>query len=795
VELKDAMQPAHERKMFSLFKVIERKDNNIKYRCIHPLLHDAPDKERQGWGKDFVRKATKLLAEVDEEAAAALTEACKVPAPRNQSQLAFPKVPMDMSVAPTLAEINKQLAKFVVENNLPANIATSQELQTLVNMVAKRAVIQRDRVVELCSPRHLVEKCIEGPDGILAECVTRIVQVLEPLAKSCSLVVNADGATDTLGQSLQVVLMQAKDEMSLMGTVLGRLEACDADFYTSVYATAAAGACDLSDLTLECHLAKLAGEALDAPAVGSVQHSLAQLQRLAQKYTMAAVGDNATAVRKGLQQLYEKDKIVPMGCQAHAFSNVLKHFMRLLQGELLEPAAKVVELFRINPFRQMLRETARGGESASLKAPSNTRFHYWGPVLEQIRAQRKALYDVVNSYDYKEANASRNNGDIQKLKADVKTIVTDDRFFLWTDFSLSAFNPLIRIIRLFDSSAPFAISLVRPLWDGLFETFALIMGDERFRGLIQDNRLIFADLVEMLERDRARYHFDTYDVAWFLSPLAHEQAKALDADGDAEFEALLDKSADLLASMYCRMSSTGVVREQILDKDNEDVVKFMKQAKKDVKAMILGLQGWEGVDFGGQAVREENPFDFLCLNGPSKPFKMYAARLLTWCPSTAIAERAHKKIKANHTPASNRLGYVRNLGRTVIHLEMAKAAAKTDHGMTWLELVGTFDALNDVSAEGETNIAWTVDQFYTDKPEAEDSDKAATEAESGSTTTTASTQASPAACSLQSDESNDAPVPSATAVEQVRTSRSGRRLKAKFDEVFVRLDEDGGLPD
>lgn len=143
-----------------------------------------------------------------------------------------------------------------------------------------------------------------------------------------------------------------------------------------------------------------------------------------------------------------------------------------------------------------------------------------------------------------------------------------------------------------------------------------------------------------------------------------------------------------------------------------------------------------------------------------------------------------------HTLTRNKLGYLRNLGLAHIKLEVTKANAKQDHGMSWSELLKQYDSLNEVTDEDEENIAWTIDLLYGD----EDNDEQPGQTVTGGPASAETDEHSTAALQLPAAVNSNTPPPTEEEVDNIRRSRSGRTLRAKVDNLFVRMDDDGGLP-
>ena len=157
---------------------------------------------------------------------------------------------------------------------------------------------------------------------------------------------------------------------------------------------------------------------------------------------------------------------------------------------------------------------------------------------------------------------------------------------------------------------------------------------------------------------------------------------------------------------------------------------------------------------------------------------------------------AHKKSRSSsgscpaYTLTRNKVGYLRNLGLAHIKLEVTKANAKQDHGMSWSELLKQYDSLNEVTDEDEENIAWTIVLLYGD----EDNDEQPGQTVTGGPASAETDEHSTAALQLPAAVNSNTPPPTEEEVGNIRRSRSGRTLRAKVDNLFVRMDDDGGLP-
>ncbi len=604
----------------------------------------------------------------------------------------------------TLENLRKQIARFIVLQRQPFQVAESQELHDLLRTTINYALAagrnELDRFKPPCR-RLLVDDHVEGEGGLLQEYVDKAVSRFKKLAPFIGTSIIFDGAKDVNGRSLELFCLQCGSNSAVLWTGLPHDSQKNVKWTTKMLKGLLGGSMDFDLMgTLEEENGSKPDDEDDRPNKRAKRTQLVpQMQRLFDftKYVFAVGGDNANVPVMASKALERDEGVIAFGCVAHAFSRCFQHIAEIQQinSLILKPVEDITDLFLT---KSMPRELLRAANGKSVDRIVPTRFVSLYSAVERLIELESDLVDCVSVPKFQQFK-NQSSASLREQIARVVAAILDAKFWARLKFFLRMMIGFVVAVRCMDGAKAGAVCLVYKMWNMLAGTVAhaFLHGVDSECSHFATPEL-YQEIKRVIVTDWTKFHFPIYSAAYLLTPHFADEVMELNINDPCVFERLRAEMVHCLTQFHRRFDELGNPRESILCADDPELEQLGERFKVELSHFIKGT---------GNFLNSKRCFQALSLS-PSTWWEMYAfqsilrpaaVRLLSLSPTTAPVERLHKVTKSNRTKARNCLGYARALGLNFICAEHLLSNTPPDVEFAWKTLEHYKERFTELSSD------------------------------------------------------------------------------------------------
>lgn len=601
--------------------------------------------------------------------------------------------------------LNLQIAQLLILKKVPLNMVEFEPfmdtIRTAINFGARGS--QRElETYKIPSRRHLIEKVVEGENGLLQQYVAGAIDRLQSSCTRSGASLIYDGAKDANANSVELFCLQSGSASTILWTGLPHTEKKSSEWTTGVLRNLLDKKMDFDELDGEVE-----GEDVDEaesrqskkPRIRT--HLTTNFERLFDftQYVVAAGGDNAKVPVIAAKNLEAERGVLPFGCVAHALSRCFQHLCEIksIKNEIVGKVSDIADFFLT---RSMPRELLRAENGKSVDRIIPTRFISVFLVIERLLELRTDLTDVVSSQKMKKYIRSSKTPPSVKTQYDrVKSSIEDDFFWDKLDFFLKMTIGFVVAVRCIDGAKAGSVCLVYRMWELLSGTVA-----HAFINSVPPSCEDFAtpelyeDIKRVIIKDWAKFHFPVYSAGFFLCPQFHAELNDIKNRDAIVFQRLLDDTLHCLIQFYRRFDEDGLPRPEVLPVDNEGLMRLKVVLRKELLDYVDKAGVYVPRYFTSESLVDAPSvwWQVTCVRGQ---LRAAAIRITSLSPATTPVERLHKVTKSTRTKTRNRLGYARALGMNFICCEYLLQKVPADESFSWATLKNYKMRIETLSAD------------------------------------------------------------------------------------------------
>eukprot|EP00301_Raphidiophrys_heterophryoidea_P019412 c4353_g1_i1.p1 GENE.c4353_g1_i1~~c4353_g1_i1.p1 ORF type:complete len:299 (-),score=58.41 c4353_g1_i1:917-1813(-) len=231
------------------------------------------------------------------------------------------------------------------------------------------------------------------------------------------------------------------------------------------------------------------------------------------KHIVAYCVDGAASCLLAARQLQEDHHILSVRCQLHAISLLLKHLFDRVQhcASIITQARRVIDISE----QQQTSPIAEDALARAIVVEVRCAFHML--ALQRLKALRLALDTAVNDAQWhRYADEQKKSDKVDELLEVVK-IIQSSSFWTGVNFCISAFAPIVHVMRIIDQSCSLA-GFVRYLWSLLSESVAATFGKRDYSDVPLEAK---QQILDIIDDDFLKECTFAFDAAYVLNPRFH----------------------------------------------------------------------------------------------------------------------------------------------------------------------------------------------------------------------------------------------------------------------------------
>jgi hypothetical protein len=675
---------------------------------------------------------------------------------------------------------HEALSRLVVRRHLPFSAVDWPEMRGMLDYVFRmgKEAAAKDEL-KIPHRKQFVSDALLGPQGLIPSLVNEALARHLPYKESCGSNLIFDGVRDVNKAQLLNFLVQSGPVKTVV--LVGRVgpHSQTAEFVANVGRGVLSKAINFDELNMGGGGASVLladnTESQDQTALHKAFSTMLSLSD-----TICFIGsDNASNVQTAIHELERDLKLVGWGCMAHVYSRVAQKVCSVF--DFAPMLHDIVDLFN----RTWLREELRRQSGSILVNPSGTRFLKDYLVASKVLKQWDHLCDVTAVSGFN-AFISKADDDLKEQGLRVREFLvagTSKRRILLLKSVLGEF---LKTARMFDSSSQYLNCFVYSSFSLLPETIKLVLANPVYADLdLSEN--FYNDIANAIIGAWDKFHKPVYGAGFMLCHLHIDAVRELKRIDRSEFNSLFEDTVAVIVAMFCRWAPrASIVRDKILDLEDEAVRLFEEQVRSDLEDMVAGCGLWTTFNHATYHNDGCDPRRFWDYKAPTTCFAEYAIRIVCLDPtSSSDAERLHLITKLFRTKQRNSLSYTAVHGLSFAKVEMLQNESGNSAGLEWNELRAIHSRMRIVS---DTEEKWAEAQAARWLKEQEEAEAAEEKGEGGAGCEGANGGEGAGNVDLPTEEQEPE-----VELEQHVMSARGRRRKKKIFADMVRLDDDGGL--
>jgi len=690
------------------FLVVEKKqtsarNTNVKYRCVHEYCLRKPQKEREGWGKAFIKSHAKAVHPALYEGQ--LTEIYKYakdasPAPSSGTMDSYAKKhkpAFDDEGSPE--DVWKKLALCVARHRLPLSIVESPYFTSFGNALVAFGASKKEYAIDFPSPRTFVENHIEGANGLLKRTVNAVVQMHESaVTLGGGIVRSFDGATDVNKRSVEVVMARSTQGPLLLSAATAQGERKTAEWTANAIGKLLMGEPEIEEDLDDPHCIAVDE---DIQVVGAKKETagviLSSLFKL-MPFVWAQGGDNAGVPVQASEIMRQRFGTTPFGCAAHAFSRTYCLFAGLDWFKTTVDSAVEVSSFFLD--YRIPKDFLEKDSGKVLKRLVPTRFLSAVLVMRRLLEVKDSVEKTVKSKDMIDWVGKKKDKKTTSRFNDVCKHIKKDLFWIQLSCLVNVSEPFIYATRIMDSARAGSACLIYKLWTMLAGSVAEKIqesNDEHKRRLRKErkeqvveeedlesigdptdpleahaavdiptqpdeylvSRTLMKKIGKLIMQKMNDFSYPVFSAAFVLCPAMHSSLLKIFRTDKEEYERLVEDALDVLTDMYRRFEpDRQECRKAIIPENDSSLEKIREDFRAELESYVI-LDGM----YTGANLSTCSPFKYWLMRAPADSIiKCYAARIVTLDATSTETERCHKVFKGTRVKTRNRLTYDRALG-------------------------------------------------------------------------------------------------------------------------------------
>lgn len=597
----------------------------------------------------------------------------------------------------TLANLEKQIARFVVLRRLPLDVANSPELFSVVRTAMNVGLALHEKELQnfaIPTRNTLIDRVIEGESGLLVDYVDNACKVLEPLVQDSAPSIIYDGAKDANGHSLELFCLQAGNKVILLWTGLPHITSKSHEWTHDCLKGLLDGNMDFEIMDVNGEepvdeSKNIAGTLANAGNENKASKKrrktdlIPQLSRLFQfsRWVSAVGGDNASTPLSAAKLLSKTQGVLYFGCVAHAFSRCYQHVCEVpaINAAIVSKIEAIADTFlSYSQPREILRKFSKG-KSVYRIVP--TRFITVYLAGNRLLHLKDALCDSVSEPQFRDF--VRSAGKQAKLVANIalEAIQSED-FWKFLDFFLKMSIGFVVAVRCFDGALQGSVCLVYQFWSTLSQTVVGVFKEHRKSCPSFATSELYDDVKKVIMTDWNKFLYPVYCAAYFLCPYYVNQVRYYQSNYSTWFKTLFEHTLDCCITVFRRFEMTGKPRETVLLSDDVSLVQ-MRKTFTDELLDYVKMRGNFNARMFSDGLRA--PTDWWDIEASTSTLSHIATKIVSISPSTAPVERLHKLTKSIRTKSRNSISYARALGLNFICAEEIMKNCKSVK-FSWNEL-------------------------------------------------------------------------------------------------------------